>query len=235
MIAVTFALPAESSDFIHLLGAARRVETGGINTTRGTLHGQEVTVMHTGVGEAAVRRRLAAFLDAAQPDALIAAGFAGALSDSLAVGDLLLAENFGTADLFSPMRKILEAKGAKVGALTTAHEIIDSLATRRRIAEETGAAGVDMETEFINELCAQRGVPMLSLRAITDTPRAPFPAPPGVLFNLETQRTEFLPLFRFLLTHPLTMPRFLGFARTIAQCRRRLADSLDLLCQTSLS
>ncbi|MDQ2659010.1 MAG: hypothetical protein M3Y03_01175, partial [Verrucomicrobiota bacterium] len=121
------------------------------------------------------------------------------------------------------------------GALTTAHDIIDSLATRRRIAEETGAVGVDMETEFISELCAQHDVPMLSLRAISDTPGAPFPAPPGVLFNLETLRTEFLPLFRFLLTHPWAMPRFVGFARTIAQCRRRLADSLDLLCQTPLS
>jgi hypothetical protein len=105
---------------------------------------------------------------------------------------------------------------------------------RKEIAQETGAIAVDMETEFIAEICARHAIPMISLRAITDTPSAPFPASPRVLFNLERQRTEFAPLFRYLLTRPTALPRFISFAASVSKCRRALTNGLDLLLREEL-
>jgi hypothetical protein len=105
---------------------------------------------------------------------------------------------------------------------------------RQQIARETGATAVDMETEFIADMCATFALPMISLRVITDTPNAPFPAPPQVLFNLERQRTEFAPLFWHLLSHPTATPKFIAFAQRIAECRRQLTAGLDLLLREPL-
>jgi adenosylhomocysteine nucleosidase len=206
-----------------------RENRAGIETISGELYNQAITVMHTGVGEKSTRIRLAEFLEAEKPATLISAGFAGALHDSLAVGDLLLADNRSTPTLLPIARRALVATKPQVGALTTARGVIDSAAMRQQIAQETGAVAVDMETEFIAELCASCAVPMISLRAITDTPNAPFPAPPNVLFNMERQRTELAPLFWYLLSHPAAMPRFISFAKAIGKCRGRLTTALDLL------
>ena len=77
-----------------------------------------------------------------------------------------------------------------------------------------------METEFIARACAGHGIPLLSLRVITDTPTEPFPAPPSVLFDIEQQRTHVAVLARFFLAHPKRMLGLVQFARRIACARK---------------
>lgn len=235
MIALTFALPAESSEFIRLLQNPARVRRKGIERITGTLHGQNVCVMHTGVGEKSTRARLGRFLKEKTPALLISSGFAGALNDTLSVGDLLLAENFSTASLLATAAAALRDRRFTAGRLTTAHTVLDSPETRQQLGDSTRAAAVDMETEFIAELCGKRSIPMLSLRAITDTPLAPFPAPPRVLFNIESQKTEFAPLVWYLLVRPAAIVRFISFAQNIARSRSELTSALDLLLRERLT
>ena len=99
MIAVTFALPAESSGFLHRLHNRTRSHRNGVVTIRGKIDNRAIEIFHTGVGEKVCRQRMARFLQDRQLDCLISAGFAGALNDQLDVGDLLLAQNFSTAEL----------------------------------------------------------------------------------------------------------------------------------------
>ena len=94
MIAVAFALPAESSEFLRRLQTKSRADRNDITTIRGKIGDREVEVLHTGVGEKVCRRQLGKFLETQQFDFLISAGFAGALNDELQVGELLLAKNF---------------------------------------------------------------------------------------------------------------------------------------------
>ena len=96
MIAVTFALPAESAEFVHLLSNKSRADRNGVTTIRGKIEDRAIEVLHTGVGEKVCRQRLGKFLQDQQFDCLISAGFAGALDNDLKIGDLLLAENFST-------------------------------------------------------------------------------------------------------------------------------------------
>src|SRR6266511_5364730 len=99
MIAVTFALPAESSDFLRHLLNQSRTDRSGIRTIRGTIDDRAVEVLHTGVGEKVCRQRVAEFLQDQLFDFLISSGFAGALNDKLQIGDLLLVKNFSTVEL----------------------------------------------------------------------------------------------------------------------------------------
>src|SRR4029077_16095084 len=173
-IAVTFALPAESSEFLRQLRNRSRADRNGIRIVRGTVGHRSIEVIHTGVGENSCRERIGKFLGNQQFDFLTSAGFAGSLNYQLKVNDLLVAKNFSTVDLKHPSLSNVSIYAANMLAVPA---LIDSGEERERIARESGASAVDMETEFIARACAVHGIPLLALRVITDTPTQPFPAP----------------------------------------------------------
>jgi adenosylhomocysteine nucleosidase len=225
MIAVTFALPAESSEFLRQLRNKSPADRNGIRIIRGNVDDRDIEVFHTGVGEKACRQRVAKFLQDQQFDLLISTGFAGALNDQLKVGDLLLAKNFSTIEL-NNRRKSFTSLPIHEADLLTVRGLIDSNDERNKIAQTSGAVAVDMETEFIAGACADHDIPLLSLRVISDTPDELFPAPTKVLFDIEQQRTPLLRLATFFLAHPNRVPRMVEFARKIARVRRILASAL---------
>ena len=229
MIAVTFALPAESSAFIRLLKGVKRdgaVVRGNIQrptpvAQRPTLN---VCVLHTGVGKITCAERVRDFLSSEKLELLIASGFCGGTNDELKPGDLVIAENASTPDLLQKAREILP--GAIVGKIHSADRIIDQATDRYAIGREHGAIAVDMETETIGRLCAAESIPMLALRVVSDSPAAPFPAPPNVLFDIEKQRTDFARLLSYIGRNPLSALSLTQFARQIAMAKVKLADAL---------
>jgi len=110
--------------------------------------------------------------------------------------------------------------------LLTVPSIIDSIEERQKIAQTTGAAAIDMETEFIARACAERGLPLLSLRVVSDTPREPLPGPSKILFDVERQRTNAMKLSLHLLRHPTAVPQLIAFAKRIARAREILTKAL---------
>jgi nucleoside phosphorylase len=225
MIAVTFALPAESSEFLRRLRNRSHVDRNGIGIVRGYIDDRQIEVLHTGVGEKVCRQRLGKFLETQQFDLLLSTGFAGALNDEMQVGDLLLAKNFSTIEL-NEKRSSFSRLPIHLGNLLTVPTLIDFSDERSEIGRRSGAAAVDMETEFIARACAAHGIPLLSLRVITDTPREPFPAPAHVLFDIAKQRTHLPKLATFFLAHPNRIPRLAQFSRRIANARKILATAL---------
>jgi nucleoside phosphorylase len=224
MIAITFALPTESQEFLLSLSNKSRGDRNGIPTTRGKIDDRAIEVLHTGVGENVCRQRMAKFLHDQHFDYLISAGFAGALNDQLQLGDLLLAKNFSTVrtkENFS-----LSNLQIHMADLLTVPALIDSREERNKLALTSGAVAVDMETEFIARACAAHGIPVLSLRAISDTPTELFPAPANILFDIERQQTRMPKLAAYLVAHPHRIPRLIQFARRIARARKDLADAL---------
>jgi len=225
MIAVTFAFPAESSEFLSRLKDKSRADRNGIRVIRGKIDDRDIEILHTGVGEKVCRQRVEKFLQDHQFDLLITTGFAGALNDELQPGDLLLAKNFSTIDLNERI-SFFSSLPIHVADLLTVSALIDSSNERNKISRASNAAAVDMETEFIARACATHGIPLLSLRVITDTPTQPFPAPPSVLFDIQRQRTQIAVLAKFFLAHPRSMPGLIQFARRISRARKTLANAL---------
>jgi nucleoside phosphorylase len=224
-IAVTFALPAESVEFLRRLGNKFRADRNRLSIVRGTIDHHSIEVIHTGVGEDICTERIGRFLENQQFDFLISAGFAGSLNHELQVNDLLVAKNFMTLDL-KHAQSSLSNVSIRAANMLTVPALIDSGEERERIARESGASAIDMETEFIARACADHGIPLLSLRVITDTPTQPFPAPPSVLFDIQQQRTRIAMLAKFFFAHPRRLPGLVQFARRIARARTILAYAL---------
>ena len=222
MIAVTFALPAESSNFIKLLD--RRSREGAL--VRGRFHDREVCVLHTGVGEQITRRRIGEFLQRHKPELLVSSGFAGALTDRLDVGDILLADNYSAPEPLAIARRLLASHRSHVGSLFTASAIVDSTGQRSDLARDSGSLAVDMETRFIAEACSQSAVPMLAMRAISDSPSARMPVPPEVMFDIERQRTRYMALALHVTANPSALAKLARFGRQIAAVRAALAGAL---------
>lgn len=234
MIAVTFALPVESADFVRLLEDRETVSRDGLQSVRGNLHGQPVAVLHTGVGAAACRESLNAFLRAESFDYLISAGLAGALDPELKLGDLLIAENHSSRALLESPHVDLQEASIYLADVVTAPRIVEAKDEREKLARESGAAAVDMETSVIAKACADHDLPMISLRAISDTLDEPFPAPADVLFDVDRQKTPAGRLALYLLTHPAAIGRLRNYAKQIAAARRNLTSALSSLLQNKL-
>jgi adenosylhomocysteine nucleosidase len=222
MMAITFALPTESSDLIRQLRQPENVD----NLLFGKIGDRDVTIVHTGVGAENCNERLEILLHKARPEFVITAGFAGAVAENLAVGDLILAENFSHPTLLNLAKEILRNRNARSVKLFTSASVINSTSERAEIARQSGAAAVDMETGAIVGVCSAHGVPVLSLRAISDTPRDPLPAPPDLLFDIERQRTNYGRLFAYILREPASVLRLLRFGQSIARVRKVLTDAI---------
>ena len=225
MIAITFALPTESMDLRRRLTEPR--QDG--NFVSGKIGDRPTTILHTGVGAKDCSQRIETLLHKTRPKLVISSGFAGATGGDLKVGDLIIAENFSDRQLLETAKRSLREQSPHPVKLFTSSSIIDSATERSEIARASGAAALDMETGTIVGICNTHGVPVLSLRVISDTPRQPFPAPPTVLFDLERQRTNYGRLFMYLLTHPASISSLLKFGREINQARAKLTDALVAL------
>ena len=225
MIGITFALPSESSGLVRRLHAVQRRD----NLLSGKMEGRDVTILHTGVGAKNCNARLEILLHKARPGSVISSGFAGAISEELRVGDLILAQNFSDPGLLASAEQILRDREPRVVKLFTSTSIIDSVAERNEIARAADAAAVDMETGAIADVCKIHGVPLLSLRIISDTASRPFPAPPSVLFDIERQQTNVGGLLAYLLRDPGSAWRLFRFGRQIARARERLTDAMVAL------
>ena len=223
MIAITFALPAESSELTSRLGDKRTSPNGIIS---GTLEQIAVGILHTGVGAKTCQLRMPNLFGTVRLDLLISAGFAGSTSGELKPGDLILGANFSDQRLLEKARESLDSENIRVVKLFTAPGIIDSIEERDRIARQHSAAAVDMETEVIAAACASQEVPMLSIRVISDSAMEPLPAPPRLLFNLEKQRTDFARLALHLFRHPGAIGRLTSFSRRIAKAREALTGAI---------
>src|SRR5438552_9214666 len=231
MIAITFALPAESSGFVALVRDKRRAVSGDTEIIYGEINQRPIAIFHTGIGRKACQANIDNFLRVEHPDIWISSGFAGGVGEDLRVGDLFLAENFSDRELLSAAQRLLADRKARTAKLFTSTTIVDSTAQRNQIARAQGALAIDMETETIARACNARGIRMLSLRAISDSLHEPFPAPPHLLFDLERQRTDMAKLALHFLKHPTHIVGFVRFTSRIRQARQALTDAIVAVLQ----
>jgi adenosylhomocysteine nucleosidase len=222
VIALSFALPEESRGIVRRLAGASRSGPAALPVIAGTLAGREVVVVHSGMGMVSAAARLGGFLEAHAPSALIASGFGGGLSEELQVGEIVVARNFSDCSLLDA----IEPLAARTGTLITTEKVIESALQKKDLARHTGAIAVDMETAAIHRVCKARGIPMLAVRAISDTAGQDLPVPAAIWFDAERQRPRPLPLLLHLAVHPGRIMPFVDFVRGIHYAGARLTDFL---------
>ena len=207
MIAITFAVPHESADL------------------RKAMRGGEAVIAHTGIGTAAAEKCVSSLIAEHRPRWLLSAGYAGALDPALAHGELFVATNFTSPEL-------LTRTDAARGILTTQQSAAETPAQKAALARESGAQAVDMETSAIAAVCGAHRVPLLSLRAISDTASAHIPVPLHVSYDLKKQRPRIFALLAFLAGNPSRILPFARFVRGLTPARAALTTEIIALLQS---
>lgn len=158
------------------------------------------------------------------PSLVISAGFAGGLQPELKVGGLVLGGNYSDPHL---VNKLTLSPAWRVGPVRTEAAIIEKAVDKKRLGQETGALAGDLETAHIAEVCTARGVPMLSVRCISDGLYDDMPVPADILLNPKTYRPEPLLLFRHLMTNPKSMVPFNRLLKNAKTAQAKLAEGLE--------
>jgi adenosylhomocysteine nucleosidase len=133
--------------------------------------------LETGEGIVNVERHLESWLEKSKARTVLSIGFAGALSQSLKAGDLVIAEEVRNASVLPDAKLLTAAKGVSTGdpwihfgVALTSNEILWKAHSKRVLAESlTDVIGaVDMESTAVARICGRRGLPFLVVRSITD-------------------------------------------------------------------
>jgi len=152
--------------------------------TRGPAHAG-TRVLHVGAGPVRAARAAAAL---PAFDALVVAGFGGALTTDLSPADLLVATE--VHDATTPQAAAYQCSGAadlaallcradrgpvRTGVLVTSGHVVKE--RERGVLAARGAVAVDMEAAPLVAEAARRGKPFAVVRVIVDTPDHPLLRP----------------------------------------------------------
>ena len=141
-----------------------------------------ISILITGIGRKNAEKSVRGFLAASSPKLVLTCGFAGGLNPELKLGDLVfeLTDRRGEFrepqtekevgdSQSSPLRQKLFAAGAKPAKFFCAGRIATTVVEKRKLRVETGADVVEMESEAIQAVCRERGIPCVTVRVISDT------------------------------------------------------------------
>ena len=189
--------------------------------------------LKTGMGVLNARRSLQAHLLRHRAGALIAIGFAGALSTSLRVGDLIVAREVWRdgqrTELLPAFLSLAEAARDSVefrfGKLLTVDEIVDKAASKRLLAQRFGPeeiACVDMESAALTEVCREHRLPLLIIRCVTDLMNEDLPLDFSRCVRADGALSAFK-MTKAVISKPGSIAGLWDLRRRSEMCARRMA------------
>lgn len=153
--------------------------SGELTYILGEMSGQSIITAETGVGIRRARAGASFVIQKFKPSLIILAGFCGALSSDLNVGDIILGESVislkknEAKELYSDF-SCSEADYIK-GRILTESRFINEPEEKKRLPEQSNALVVDMETWGVAEAARQSKTPVVSVRAVSDDSKERLP------------------------------------------------------------
>ena len=216
-----------------LVVAALSYELAKLN--RAAHHG--LVLLETGEGIVNAERHLEAWLELGVARAVLSIGFAGALSPSLQVGDLVIGrevrDSKGSPDvkLLSAAKRVQIDVPVRFGVALTSHEILWQAESKRALADSLAAneiGFVDMESTAIAGVCARRRVPFLIARSITDRLDEDLPLDLNQYRDCDG-RVDPTKVVKATLLRPAAFKALLELRKRSRLCADRMAEFVELL------
>jgi adenosylhomocysteine nucleosidase len=164
-----------------------------------------------------------------EPRWLVFAGFAGALTEALHIGDIALADEVADSRgrSWPTTLPVGESLSPHRGRLLTVDELTATPDDKRRLAERHRAIAVDMESAVFAERCTQAGMPFTCLRAISD--EAATSLSPALVSMLSGGAASPWRVLLGLARRPGMLPELLRLARDTRKASEQLAMALNAL------
>jgi adenosylhomocysteine nucleosidase len=196
-----------------------------------SLRGEPVRLVVAGMGAENSYRAARELLERGKVRGLVTLGFAGALVDSLAPGEVVIADRVldqQSGERFDCDGELFPVASGRRGGLLSVAGVIATAAQKHRLAEEWGAAAADMESAGVARAAAQAGVPFCAIKAITDT------AAQSISIDFTRCRSEHSGLsVGRILREALRSPRSVGDVWMLARGARVAARSLAVVLSSA--
>jgi adenosylhomocysteine nucleosidase len=233
------AMQQESAAVLRLVSKWERSTLGPYRCQRFQLFERDCWLLTSGMGVKRARQAAHTLTRMISPQLLISVGVAGAVNDDLEIGDVVNARsNFlaekGVLGSFQPLALLSEAARQTVAqALQPRRARFHSgtvITTRgsqfvQRQPGELENPILEMETAGIVLVSAEEGIPLLSLRAISDGPNTPIPFDLDKVMD-EEYNLHIGMLIKTILGHPHLLIKFLRLGRNARQAAENAATAL---------
>ena len=206
MIATVFALEFESAGFRAMQSSRLRISVWTLGVA--------------GWRSAEALRRM---IENSRPEIVVSAGFSGALQPELKLGEIVIGENFSAPRV---LRSIPSLQHFRTGQILTVPDILADSDAKRKLGASSGALAGDLESAHLHQVCLDAGIPMLSVRTISDTLDQDIPIPGDILINPETGKSDPAAIFRYLFRYPAKAPQFAKLISDARASQQSLAKAL---------
>lgn len=191
MIIIATAMDKEY-DLIKKHLEKSRDEKGNL---RGILKDKDVLLCKTGVGKVNAAFELASLLSLEITERVISVGCAGAAVPDLSVGDIVVGNSYCYHDVYcgepnangqvqgmpavfpSDFSSLNEPERYRLGTIATGDWFVTSRekveAIKNYLPSSYNVCALDMESAALAQVCYKRGIPFVSIRAISDNPLLP--------------------------------------------------------------
>lgn len=195
-IAIMGAMPEEIKPIVSKLDNVKQTVYGANTYYEGSYNGQEVVVAYSKIGKVFAAMTATMLIEKFGCDKLLFSGVAGAISNELSIGDLIIADGlcqhdlditafghpFGyvpegevcistDVDLRNIAKDIATSKGLtlKEGVIATGDQFIANPERKDWIGATFEADALEMEGASVAVVCNALNVPFFILRAISDS------------------------------------------------------------------
>ncbi len=195
-IAIMGAMPEEIEPIISKLENLKETQYAANKYYEGTYNGKEVVVAYSKIGKVFATLTATSLIEKFGCDTLLFSGVAGAISDELKVGDLIIAESLCQHDLditafghpygYVPEGEVCVASDEKLrdiakqvavskglplkeGIIATGDQFVANAERKKWIGDTFKADALEMEGAAVAVVCNALGVPFFILRAISDS------------------------------------------------------------------
>jgi len=230
------AMRREGRPLLRHVGRRSRRMMAGRACWRFELSGIDCVLVHCGIGLERAKAAAASLIEAESPALIISFGVAGGAEESLQAGDVVAAENVilhegGPSASPLPLSPLSPAEFSAAARAVSARGSAlyrGTVITTRGSQVAPGQAAdlvhpvLDMETYGIAQEAARRGIPLLSLRALSDSVREPLPFDLAALSDADH---TFHPgrLLAQLIAHPGILPRLSKLRRNTRRAEENAA------------
>jgi len=186
-VGIVTAIAREVTFVIDRLEPKNRDERNHRTLFSGDFEGKQVSIIISGIGKRRAREATDALISKAMPDIVISAGFSGALTRGLSVGDIVIPK-LVTLDGEDRSHRVARLPGITTNEtgyekILTARRFIAHPEEKEALFNRSGAVAVDMESFFVAEACAARQTLFFAIRAISDGATAIIPPPQAIVDN----------------------------------------------------
>lgn len=202
-------------------------QINGVAVHTGVVCDAEVVATPTGIGTALATSATERLLGLGEFDRVMVVGVAGGVGPSVGIGDIVIPEVVFDGQDGNEYRPAPIAGPLPRGSIVTSDDFI---VEPERLAQliANGVIAVDMETGAVAAVCAQRGIPWSTVRAISDR------AEDGDIEMIAMANSDGSPngkaIARYFARHPGRIPYMLKVGRGALAAARNAATAAAEAC-----